>query len=157
MKEIALTMGKFALVDDADFDWLNQWKWYAAKSSLTYYVHRRPTKYGKLILMHRLILGLTDPQLFPDHMDKNGLNNQRYNLRIATRSDNNSNRICLGISGYMGVFRTSAKKESYFVRIIKHGKRNYLGCFDSKEQAALAYNKAAIELHGEFANLNVIA
>src|SRR6188768_2332166 len=109
MKEIPLTQGKSVMVDDEDFEFLNQWKWYASKSNNTFYAHRRVGKHGRFVYMHRLILGIDNisPELFPDHMDRNGLNNQRYNLRIATRSDNNSNRICTGESGYLGVFPTS--------------------------------------------------
>lgn len=157
MKQIILTRGMVTQVDDEDFEWLNQWNWYAAKQGKKFYVSRRNGKYGRLIHMHRLILGLPDdPKIFADHKDRDGLNNQRDNLRIADRSQNNSNRICIGSSGYLGVFRSSAKQESWFARIRKRGKITYLGCYVRKEDAALAYNKAAIEIHGEFANLNVI-
>ena len=156
MKEIVLTRGLFAMVDDEDYEFLNQWKWYAHKSKNTFYAHRKIGKYGRLVFMHRLILGIdnTSPELFPDHMDKNGLNNQRYNLRIATRSQNNANKISTNPSGYMGVF--PAGKSGWFSRIAKDKKKYYLGFFKEKEGAALAYNKAAIELHGEFANLNQV-
>lgn len=154
MKEIKLTKGQFALVDDSDYEAVNKQKWYASKGNYTYYAQARPKKYGPLIHMHRVIMGLADKLLFIDHIDGNGLNNQRSNLRIATRSDNNSHKTSVGVSGFMGVFRTSAINESYFSRIIKHGKRYYLGSFHTKEEAAMAYDKKAIELHGEFANLN---
>jgi len=156
MKEIVLTRGLSAMVDDEDYEFLNQWKWYAHKSKNTFYAHRKIGKYGRLVFMHRLILGIdnTSPELFPDHMDKNGLNNQRYNLRIATRSQNNANKISTNPSGYMGVF--PAGKSGWFSRIAKDKKKYYLGFFKEKEDAALAYNKAAKELHGEFANLNQV-
>lgn len=155
MKVIWLTMGQFTMVDDEDYEWLNQWKWYASKRGEAFYAMRRPTKYGKQIHMSRLILGLSDPNLFPDHKDGASLNNQRSNLRIATRSQNNANKQCVGSSGYMGVFPVSNNKK-WFARINKDGKRVYLGSFTDKKDAALAYNNAAINLHGEFANLNQI-
>ena len=92
MKEIKLTQGKVALVDDEDFDFLNQWKWCAHKDGNNFYAVRVDYSNGrankKFLSMHRVLLGLTDPKIFPDHKDGDGLNNQRYNLRIATPSQN---------------------------------------------------------------------
>lgn len=157
MKQITLTRGMFTMVDDADYDWLNQWKWHTAKHGKKFYASRRPTKRGKSIHMHRLIMGIPrDPNIFADHKDRDGLNNQRHNLRIANRSQNNSNRTPMGASKFLGVFPSQSKINPWFARINKNKKRYYLGSFPSESAAALAYNKAAIELHGEFANLNVI-
>lgn len=157
MKEIILTRGMVAMVDDEDFEYLNQQKWYAAKSSKTFYARARPKKYGKHIHMHRLILGVTEPNLFPDHRDKNGLNNQRSNLRIATRSQNNANKKPIGVSKYLGVFyQRMATNRPWYSRILKNGVNKYLGSFETEKQAASAYNQAAKEIHGEFANFNDI-
>lgn len=151
MKLIQLTKGLSCQVSDEDFEWLNQWKWYAGNGGAL----RRPTKYGRLISMSRLILGLPDDIKFlPDHIDRNPFNNQRSNLRIATRSQNNANKKCIGGSGYLGVF--PAGKSGWFARINKNGTRYYLGFYKVKEQAAMAYNIAAVKIHGEFANLNVL-
>jgi hypothetical protein len=152
MKEIQLTKGFVTLVDDDDYEWLNRWKWHYSHG----YAMRRISKHGKFIHMSRLILGIKSSKIFADHIDRNGLNNQRSNLRVATRSQNNANRTIIGSSGFLGVFRTSAKKESWFARVNKNGKRYYLGSFDNKIDAAKAFNEAAIKIHGEFANLNQV-
>lgn len=158
MKEIKLTRGMVTLVDDLDFEWLNQWKWYAAKQGKKFYASRRPTKYGQLIHMHRLILGIpNDPNIFADHKDRDSLNNQRHNLREATRSQNNSNRTPIGASKFLGVFyKAESTIRPWYVRIVKNKKAKYLGSFTNEIDAAIAYNRAAIELHGEFANLNKV-
>lgn len=155
MKEIQLTQGKVALVDDADFDYLNQWKWYAQKDRNTFYAVRRDGK--KRMKMHRVILGLDyDDKCVPDHIDLNGLNNQRYNLRIATKGQNSVNRPPTknSVSRYKGV---SPMKKRWQVHIVKDGVQTYLGLYKSETEAAIAYNEAAKKLHGEFAYLNKIA
>lgn len=154
MKEIRLTQGKVAMVDDGDFDYLNRFRWYAQKSKRTYYAIRKQN--GKSILMHRLILGIDDRKILTDHRDHNGLNNQKINLRASTALQNACNKIpkINGTSKYLGVSwcRQTNKWQSH----IRHKKSKNLGRFDSEIDAAKAYNKAAIELHGEFANLNVL-
>lgn len=154
MKEIQLTQGKVALVDDADFDWLNQWKWYAMKSKNTFYAVRA-NKERQKVLMHRVILGLTDFSLLPDHIDNDGLNNQRSNLRIATQSQNRFNTAnkIKGSSKFKGVCITKDRKK-WQAHIQKEKQQIYLGCFETEEQAAFAYDQAAIIYHGEFATLN---
>src|ERR1700735_1252584 len=95
MMLITLTKGKFVQVDDSDFDYLNQWKWgfyhgYAARNQYLEYVDGK-SKYKK-IYMHRLIICPED-SIHVDHIDMNGLNNQRKNLRKATVSQNHMNRL----------------------------------------------------------------
>lgn len=160
MKEIKLSQqGKYkklnlvTLVDDEDYDWLNQWKW-----SITYtptqrgkIFYARRNENGKNIKMHRQILGLTAYETLSDHIDGNGLNNQRSNLRIASRSQNNSNKqpYMNRTSKHLGVYKRG-KKWSAHIQLNK--KQYYLGCFNNEIDAALAYNKKAIELFGEFAS-----
>lgn len=151
MKKIPLTKGKFALVDDADFEWLNQWKWYAQKRNNGDTAARRHGR--KIIAMHRFILGITDPKIVVDHKDHNILNNQRYNIRGATISQNNANIRSHkdSTSKYLGVCLLGKK---WFASAQKNRKIYRLGYFDSEIEAAKAYNDKAVELHGEFANLN---
>lgn len=152
MKEIPLTQGKVALVDDEDYDWLNQWKWYAAKTPTTYYATRGYFKQGKRhgVVMHRLILNVPSG-LGTDHKDRNGLNNQRSNLRIATIRQNSRNRKRNNGKRYIGVFFKSGKYEA---SLTTDCKTYYLGRFVSEIEAAKAYDEMAKKMYGEFANLN---
>lgn len=154
MKEIKLTQGKFAQVDDSDYDFLNQFKWYAQKDRRTYYAVRRNG--NKRDKMHRVILNLNyDDNRLPDHLDGDGLNNQRYNLRIADHSQNCANRksLQISISKYKGV---SPSKKRWRADITKDGVHKYIGSFKNEVDAALAYNNEAKRLHGEFAQLNEV-
>ena len=151
MKEIELTGGKYALVDDEDYEWLSRWKWrctsgYATRSS--------PRQCGKrpTILMHRLILGLSEGEV-TDHINHNGLDNRRCNLRRCTSSENAQNSLMpeSNSSGYMGVIRNKGK---WVARIRYDGESARLGQFDTAEEAARVYDIAALELHKEFATTN---
>ena len=159
MKEIKLSQqGKnkdkyVALVSDAVFEYLNQFKWSVEKRSNTFYARRRiKTLSGKakFIYMHREIM-LTNELEECDHIDRNGLNNQNDNLRNCSHTQNNMNRMPRGKSKYKGV---SFKRNKPTARIFFNGKTIYLGCFQSEELAAIAYDNKAKELFGEFANLN---
>lgn len=158
MKEIILTQGKVALVDDEDFEYFNQWKWYARKDANNFYAQRNGYKEnGKrgAIHMHREILGLTNRHILCDHRDHNGLNNQRYNLRVTSYSGNaintlssrKSTSIFLGVSWHK-------KNKKWIATISKNKVPKYLGSFHCEIEAAKTYDKHALEIHGEFANLN---
>lgn len=156
MKEIKLTQGKVALVDDADFDWLNSVKWSAHKSDRTFYATRHVNEGSarRFIKMHQLVaavMGLSRP----DHKDGNGLNNQRGNLRAATPSQQAANRqrFSNNSSGFKGVYWRNRHKK-WEAQIRKNGVLKSLGYFDVAEKAAHAYDDAAIALFGEFAQLN---
>lgn len=154
-KQISLTQGKVAIVDDEDFEWLNQWKWCARKDGPRWYVMRRNCE-RELVQMHRFIL---NPQahLETDHRNGNGLDNRRCNLRSCTRSQNsmNSKKRTGCTSQFKGIcWRQDTRK--WRARIQFNDKRHNLGCFDNELKAAKAYNKAASRLFGEFARLNVI-
>lgn len=160
MKLITLTQGKFAQVDDDDYEWLNQWKWHVQLANNKYYVVGYLEK-DKYQYMHRVIMGIKDKNIFIDHKDKNPLNNQRDNLRIATRSENNINRIKYsGISKYKGVNiqinRRGDKVYTYWIAVCTKDKKIYKKSFKEEKEAALWYNQKAKELHGEFAVLNII-
>lgn len=159
MKEIKLSQGKVALVDDADYDWLSQWKWYAAKGGNSFYAQRNIKVNGQNspIKMHRFILGLTDTKVFSDHIDGDGLNNQRSNLRACTQKENNRNRGAeVGSkSKYRGVSFNS-RLQKWLAQIRVDYKLIHIGCFVIEEDAARAYNEVAQKYHGEFARLNVV-
>lgn len=163
MKEIKLTKGFIKLVDDKDFDYLNQWKWCVliVKGSKTFYAKRglyiKETQETGVILMHREILRLSNSQTKADHIDHNGLNNQRGNLRIATHSQNVANASSRknSSSKYLGVYWDKIRNK-WAVEITKNYKKRYLGHFKTENEAATAYNDAAKVIHGQFANLNII-
>jgi len=156
MKKIPLTQGKFALVDDEDYDYLMQWKWHAIRAKATFYAVRSVYIKGKRcrIRMHRVILK-TPVGLLTDHRDHNGLNNTRGNLRVATKSQNAMNSVCRSnsISGYKGVvWRKDRAKWTAQIFMNRKGLR--LGAFTCPMQAAKAYDKKARELFGEYARTN---
>lgn len=157
MKEIILTHGKVALVDDADFASVSETKWHARRQGDTYYAEARYRKDGNdtTISMHRVILGITDRVVVIDHKNVDGLDNRRCNLRIANHAKNMANRrSAVGSSSkYLGVTWNKSKKR-WRVFIQKDKKHIFLGQFKDETEAALAYNRKALELHGEFANLN---
>lgn len=155
MKQISLTQGKVAIVDDEDFDRLNAHKWYAHKNRGLYYAARHNVVGNKrgIIYMHREILGVL-PGLEIDHKNGNGLDNRRVNLRICTHSDNQRNR---GV--HKGEKRSRFKGVSWDNRGKKWRARigcpqQYLGYFDSEIEAARQYDEKAEQLFGKFARLN---
>lgn len=161
MKEIQLSRfgknkGKFiALVDDEDFESINQYKWFVMKSRTTIYAARNVRVGGKRtnLRMHWEIMGGKGV----DHKDHNGLNNQKSNLRFCTASENLMNRRKWKNTSsiYKGVcFNKLARK--WQANIQTNGKLIHIGLFVSEVDAARAYNEKAIEFFGEFANLNNI-
>lgn len=158
MKHIPLTQGQQAIVDDADFDWLNRWKWRALKSGKTFYASRAVQRglRRKTIYMHRFILGLGDGDTREaDHIKGDGLDNRRSNLRIATHAENSANRRLSknNTSGYNGV--SWRKREKKWRAQIKVGQKHIsLGRYDDPIDAARAYDKAARKHFGEFARTN---
>jgi hypothetical protein len=153
MKLIPLTQGLFAMVDDEDYQEVIKSKWQAWKSQQTYYATRRP-KGKETSRMHRLIMG-DIKNITYDHIDGNGLNNQKSNLRVATCMQNNQNRgkKINSKSKYKGV-SWKQKEEKWYARAGGDKNRYSLGFYDTEEAAAKAYDKKAKELFGEFARLN---
>ena len=156
MKTINLTQGKYVIVDDEDFEWLNQFKW--SYLNVGYAVRTRYDKYGKkkMIYMHREILKVPKGFL-TDHINFDPLDNRRSNLRIATRGENITHSLPRqsNISGLKGVsFHSKTKK--WFARIMVDRKIYSTKYFNSSIEAAEAYNKLAESVRGEFAFLNVL-
>jgi len=159
MKPILLTKGFVTFVDDEDYDHLMQWKWhvdkgYAKRAHHFKDLNGRWRKKG--IFMHRVIMN-TPEGIHTDHIDRDRLNNCKFNLRFCTISENNRNRKTQinNKSGYKGVCWKQGKKK--WVAKIKVGANEFhIGSFDCPKEAAKAYNEAAVEHHGEFAYLNSI-
>lgn len=151
---IALTQGQYAIIDDADYDWINQWKWHAQKIKTGGY-YASTTINGQPVLMHRLILDTPD-NLEVDHKIHNTLDNRRLNLRNCNRSQNNRNRSShKGSSQFKGVCFDKAKK-MFRAYIYADNKQKNLGFYQDENYAARVYNAAAQRLHGTFACLNTI-
>jgi len=158
-KRIQLTLNKFAIVDDEDHEWLNKNVWYAHKQGNTYYAKRTTSVNNHVIIvhMHREVLGLgvDNGSDYVDHIDRNGLNNQRSNLRICTKSQNGISRPAQSnnTSGYKGVTWDKTRKK-WKAQIMLNQKGIFIGRFNTPEEAATAYDKKAIEIFGEFAYTN---
>jgi len=162
VKEIILSGNKgIALVDDDDFNELNQYKWRFVKDNgdLCYAqtnIKSEKTRCGyTTVRMHRVILKLQYNESI-DHINHNGLDNRKINLRTCNSSQNSGNRRKTKnktSSRYKGVSLYKRNKK-WDVSIYFNYNRIYLGCFDTEELAALAYNKKAVELFGDFAYLN---
>jgi len=145
MKEIQLTQGKVALVDDQDYEYLNRWKWCAHKNRKTFYADRSVVENGKrtTVAMHQVLARLMEFKHTADHINRNGLDNRRDNLRDATSKQNQENCSVRedNTSGHIGVcwHKLGSKWEA---RIQNHGNRIYLGLFEKLEDAVRARNKA---------------
>lgn len=152
MKKIIPTNSKKnILVDNKNFGWLNQYRWYIttnnAGNSYAYTTYK-----SQCLYMHRLILGLEPgDRKCTDHINNNGLDNQEHNLRICNYKENEANSQSKGgISKYKGVCLMPGRKKCWMAKI----NNNYIGYFDNEKDAALAYDVAAKELFGEFAKTN---
>ena len=156
-RRIPLTQGKYAIVDPEDFERLNKHKWYAARDTRTFYAHRKKRVGKKYVSigMHREILN-PPGHLMVDHINHNGLDNRKANLRLATCAQNSYNRRQVRknkSSKYIGVSWKQWTKK-WAVIICYKRKNKIVGYFKDEIQAAKAYDKAAKMYHGEFATLN---
>jgi hypothetical protein len=159
MKKLKLSnCADYALVDTEDYEGLLPYAW--RKNAQGYAVRRvytrisKGVRHAKDIRMHRQIMG--EPEgMEVDHVDNNGLNNQKNNLRVATHWQNLANRALQknNTSGYRGV-SWSKQAGKWWAQLYIDSKTVHLGLFDDIEDAAKAYNEAAIERYGEFARLN---
>lgn len=156
---IPLTKGKFATIDESDLQLVSQFVWHTADRGRTCYAatsrDRRST--GEAIYLHRLIAN-PGPGQHVDHINGNGLDCRRENLRLCTNAENRRNmRKTRGESRFKGVSIDPRQPGRPWCSYINHENRKIsLGSYESETEAARAYNAAAVELHGQFANLNVI-
>lgn len=157
-KEIPLSQGLVAIVDDEDFEWLNQWKWSASKQgkrpeTTKYRAIRVVTKNGKQrpILMHRALLGARREDIV-DHINGNPLDNRRENLRICTQQQNMFNGSA-HVDGMTSEFKGVCwDKDRRKWRVAFQGK--YVGIFDNELVAAASYDEVALVHAGPYAKLN---
>lgn len=161
-KLIRLTQGKVTLVDDCDYEFLSQWKWQVRRArNGKLYAQRGRTKaemeaegMPHTVEMHRVIMNTPDGML-TDHINGDGLDNRRSNLRLCTTSENtcNSGRRFDNKSGFKGVF-WHKRLRKWAVVVTAHGKSIWVGSYKNPEEAAHAYDRAALENQGRFARTN---
>lgn len=156
MKEIKLSKGQVALVDDWRYEELNEYEWQAlfSKHTQSYYATRSQMVCGKreFFYMHRVVAG-TPKGMKTDHVNRKTLDNQEHNLRVCTNSQNmmNSGLRIDNTSGYKGVCK---HREKWQAKIKVNKKYESLGVFSTPEEAAHAYDEGAKKYYGEFAVLN---
>lgn len=157
VKEIPLSQGKVAIVDDEDYDYLNQWKWHASMvNGVLKYAARtiRKDRRKITIRMHTFIMG-TPKGMDTDHINHNGFDNRRCNLRICSRSQNlqNSQVMRKTSTNFKGIYWNKVHRK-WLVSIKVNHQRVFIGLFESETEAANAYDEAAKKYYGEFANTN---
>lgn len=143
------------LIDKEDYELVKDYRWKITPDSHTLYVQGRRKGRGKLIPIHRILLNISDGNIFVDHIDGNGLNNLKSNLRKSNYSDNNKNSSIRkdNTTGYKGVTKN---KNKYIARIQNNKKRITIGSYNTAEEAALAYNEYSLKLHKDLGKLNEI-
>ena len=154
MEYINLTQGHIAIVDDEDYERVNQYKWCYCQGYAQRYINKGYKKRA-IELMHRFI-NKTDEGLHTDHINGDGLDNRKINLRTCTASQNamNSKTPKNNSSGFKGVYWRK-DIEKWRAKIGVNRKTIHIGNYDSKIKAARAYNEAALKYHGEHAKLNM--
>lgn len=158
MKRIALSQGAYAIVDDCDYAFLSQWKWTLWKTAGRTYAYRQTSRTTgrKTVYMHAVVAACKGlPTQRVDHVDNDGLNNRRRNLRQATQSQNGMNRgrPRHNTTGYKGVSPTT-NSDRFRARITINRRERQIGVFDTALEAAHAYDEEALSLYGSFARLN---
>jgi len=149
VRRIPLGKGLFATVDAADYAEVSKYRWYAARGGSN--VYAATCKNGRTVYMHRMLMRPRKGYVV-DHIDGNGLNNRRCNLRVCTPAQNLANKAPRGgTSQFVGVYRC---RDKWVAHVTRRGKYYYVGLFDDEVAAAKARDRTAYELHGEYAYLN---
>lgn len=154
---IPLSQGKVAIVDAADYEALSQFKWHARGEELTFYAARNlllPNGKRGIVLMHRAIMNPA-PERFIDHVNHDGLDNRRANLRDCSKGENQRNTTSRrgSSSQFLGV-GWDANNSKWRAKIEINGRQFHLGRYADETEAARAYDAAAVKYHGQFANPN---
>lgn len=147
-KVIGLTKGEIVLVDDEDYPALNQWKWSFHSGGYACRIEN-----GKMILMHRFLLKAEDGD-YVDHVNGKRWDNRRCNLRVATPQQSAYNTTKTNRNGYRGVTFHAGRPKPYQAAMRRNGRKKSLGYYVTAEEAARAYDAAAINQQGEYAKLN---
>ena len=155
MKKIQLTQNKYALVDYEDYEKINKYNWQVSKNKRSYYATRK-NKNKSRIIMHRILINCPE-NLQVDHINGNGLDNRKENLRICTTSQNAKNKRLNknNTSGFKGVIWCKHHKK-WLARICVDRKLKFLGYFIKINDAKEAYIKASKQYHKEFSNCGII-
>lgn len=156
--EVKLTRGLVTIIDADDLELVTQHKWCAARGRKTDYVQRSDYTHGRkqTIWLHRVLLNATEG-MHVDHIDSDGLNNTRANLRVCTVVENMRNSLkrkgkCS--SKYKGVIKHKDGRPKPWMAQIRVGKKTYTRCLKTELEAAITYDEMAREHFGEFAKLN---
>lgn len=144
---------QYAIVDDDDYEMLSKYKWHNNRGYP--YTEALIDGQKKKLGMHRMVMGVKNgDKVQVDHINHTPHDNRKSNLRICTHAENVRNRkVIKSKTGYKGVWKHGKK---FAAEVVHNGKRMYLGCYTTPEEAAKAYNRVAKEYHGEFAYLNKI-
>jgi hypothetical protein len=160
-KDLYLGNNIYTTVDDEDYYWLSQWNWNAVFIKNKFYVKRSKKKsilksgVKYEVFLHRVIMRCNDSNLVVDHIDGNSLNNQKSNLRICTKAENNRNTSSHknSSSKYLGVTYDKARNK-WNAQLMVNGKRVLTKRYITEIEAAKAYDAAAALYVGIYANLN---
>jgi hypothetical protein len=154
MQTIPLSQGRIALIDDEDVAIVSQYRWHAIRQET---LRAAPRWYAganirnRTVLLHQIVSGAPGV----DHIDGDGLNNQKHNLRAASKSQNaaNAQKRSGTTSRYKGVSKDK-RRGDWKAEISCGGTRHWLGYYMREEEAAMAYDRKAVELFGAYARLN---